>query len=407
MQKLESSDLPRWQLLAAPHRAMFFSGTVLLLSSFVLWAAELAARVGLLASMPWALPAGWLHGLIVASGVLPLYMFGFLLTAMPRWQGQPDLQPRQWQPAWCLLASGWVLVMMGAFAKPLLMVSLCIILLGWGFLLKLLWQIARSPVADSTHAMLAFGGMAAGWCSILLWLLALLFDQLQWVRYALSIAVWWGLLPVFMAVSHRMIPFFTSSVSPGYTLYRPVWALWAIVLFSVVHGMLWLSGLAAWTWLVDLPSAVVALSLSMRWLHGARLQVRLLSMLHIGFAWLGIGLLLNAVQSAAMLVGMQYGGHAPLHLLLIGYFGSMLLAMVSRVTLGHSGRPLQADTHTWLLFLGLQVVVLLRAVADIVPGVAGGGVMLLAGSGWLFGFAFWSWHYLPIYWRARVDGKPG
>ena len=45
-------------------------------------------------------------------------------------------------------------------------------------------------------------------------------------------------------------------------------------------------------------------------------------------------------------------GLAPLHTFAIGFFASMVLGMASRVTLGHSGRPLVLDNFTWLLFIG-------------------------------------------------------
>lgn len=407
MQKLESTDRPRWPLFVAPHRAMFLAGTILLLAGFGLWKLELAARAGLWPSLPWILPPGWLHGLILASGVFPLYMFGFLLTAMPRWQGMPDLIPSQWLRAWGLLVCGWLLVLCGAFFKPLLLIGLVLLALGWGVLLRLLWVIARAPVNDPSHAMLTFAGMFIGWVCVLLWLLALLFGQFHWLRPALQLTVWWSLLPVFMAVSHRMIPFFTSSVSPGYVMYRPAWALWLIVAAGIAHGGLSAAGLPHWTWVTDVPGAAGALLLSSRWMRGARVQVRLLGMLHIGFAWLGIGLLLSGVQSFAAFAGFQHAGHTALHIILTAYFGSMLLAMVSRVTLGHSGRPLQADASTWVLMLGLQGVVLLRVTADFAPGMLNPVLMLLAGLAWWGGFAWWAWRYLPIYWRPRLDGKPG
>lgn len=407
MQKHESKPTVTPTLFAAPHRAMFFTGTVLLLVSFVMWTFELLARTGAITPLPWQLPAGWVHGLLMASGAFPCFMYGFLLTAMPRWQGQGDLARERWLPAWYLLASGWALVLVGAFVPGVMLVALLLVALGWGWLLHVFWQVAHADVPDRLHARITTWGMVGGLVAVLLWLLALVTGGLHLAHAALQIAVWWSLLPVFIAVSHRMIPFFTSSVSPGYVTTRPRWALWALVGASVGHGLLLLGGYRNWLWLVDLPGAIVALWLSVMWLRGARIAVRLLAMLHIGFAWLGIGLALSALQSLAALGGWQLGAYAPLHVILVGYFGAMLFAMVSRVTLGHSGRPLQADGTTWVLFLGLQAVVVLRVLADLVPGAGGAGVMLLAGALWLGTFGAWALRYLPIYWRARIDGKPG
>jgi NnrS protein len=57
-------------------------------------------------------------------------------------------------------------------------------------------------------------------------------------------------------------------------------------------------------------------------------------------------------------------GLAPLHALGIGYFAGMVLAMASRVTLGHSGRPLVMDEFTWRIFLGFQFAALFRVLPD-------------------------------------------
>ena len=84
----------------------------------------------------------------------------------------------------------------------------------------------------------------------------------------------------------------------------------------------------------------------------------------------------------------------------------MTVAMVSRVTLGHSGRPLVADTLTWSLALGLHAVAFVRLLADLLP--ADQAFMLaLAGVGWLAVFTPLAMRVVPIYLSRRADGKPG
>jgi uncharacterized protein involved in response to NO len=96
-------------------------------------------------------------------------------------------------------------------------------------------------------------------------------------------------------------------------------------------------------------------------------------------------------------------GLAPLHLVVIGYFSSMLIAMVSRVSLGHSGRPLEADALTWVCYFLVIAAALVRAAAEFVPHQALGGFMLAAGLLWLAGFGAWAWRYVPMYLGPRVD----
>ncbi|HNJ92528.1 MAG TPA: NnrS family protein, partial [Nitrosomonas sp.] len=92
-----------------------------------------------------------------------------------------------------------------------------------------------------------------------------------------------------------------------------------------------------------------------------------------------------------------------------GYFSSMVLGMASRVTLGHSGRPLALDSFTWLLFLGFQWATFSRILPDMIPNLSEQYLYwyLVAGSIWLVCFTIWAFRFAPIYWRPRSDGKPG
>ena len=77
-------------LFAAPHRSMFLAGAVQALLAFAPWAWELLARTGLFAGPAWPWPPAWVHALWAAYGIFPFFVFGFLMTVIPRWQGLPD-----------------------------------------------------------------------------------------------------------------------------------------------------------------------------------------------------------------------------------------------------------------------------------------------------------------------------
>jgi uncharacterized protein involved in response to NO len=79
--------------------------------------------------------------------------------------------------------------------------------------------------------------------------------------------------------------------------------------------------------------------------------------------------------------------------------------MVTRVTMGHSGRPLRMGAVAWLCFAMLQVVVLIRIRAEL-----GGDAyawLVLAAFGWLAAFAPWVLRSAWIWLTPRADGKPG
>lgn len=394
-------------LFFAPHRAMFLSGTVMLVVVFFLWAVEIAARAAILPSLGWVLPPGWAHVLLTVGGAFPFFVFGFLMTAMPRWQSMGEIASSRWLGGWRLLALGWPAAIAGLWFGPLLAVGLAIVLYGWMRLAAVLWTVAFRSQPDPLHARAAWWGVAGGGLSIFAWLVFALGGGAGWARVGIEAGVWWFLLPVFFSVCHRMVPFFSSNIIPGYVIVRPRWALWLMLGASFVHGALGMVELDDWRWVVDLPAGLVALWLGIRWRPVAAQRVRLLGMLHIGFAWLSIALLLCAAQAVASQFGWHGLGLAPLHALGLGFFGSIWLGMVSRVTLGHSGRPLAADRLTWLLFLALQAVVLLRILADVAPAMLSPWLMLAAVVGWLSILVVWALRYLPIYLRPRADGRPG
>ena len=153
---------------------------------------------------------------------------------------------------------------------------------------------------------------------------------------------------------------------------------------------------------------MAALHLSYLWQFRASFHARLLAMLHIAFLWLGVAMSLFALQSIAWLItGSDWLSRAPVHALGIGFLAGMIVTMASRVTLGHSGRSLLADRMTWLALLGVNGVALLRVAAELVPAGAAAVLNLSAALAWLAVLGAWVVHYLPIYFRPRLDGRPG
>ncbi|WP_310649436.1 NnrS family protein [Thermomonas sp. S9] len=115
---------------------------------------------------------------------------------------------------------------------------------------------------------------------------------------------------------------------------------------------------------------------------------------------------LYALQSALLAAdGVYILGRGPAHALFIGFFGSLLVAMVTRVTQGHSGRPLAMPAAGWFAFALLQLVALVRIAAEIAPDTY--AWQAIAAAGWLLAFLPWVLRSLAIYLRPRADGRPG
>lgn len=396
----------RHVVFVAPHRVMFLSGAVQTLAAFAWWAWLLAARLGAvpMVELPW--PGPWLHGAFAVYGVFPFFVFGFMMTAMPRWQGLGEVGGRAYLLTWGLLTAGWALFHGGLVWPVLLAPALCLVLAGWIAGVLVIADVAFATGSDRRHALLACAALAAGVPGLASLIACASLGWSAGPRIAEAIGVWGCLAPLFMVVCHRMIPFFSSNVIPKYEIVRPYWALYVLLGGSGVHLLLQIVELPAWLWLPDAAMAATASWLSWRWQLRESFRARLLAMLHVGFLWLPAALWLSAGQSAALALGHGVLGLAPLHALSIGFFGSMLVAMVSRVTLGHSGRTLQADAATWHLFLGLQTVALLRVAAELSQA-AYNVLVVAAVLVWLLIFGLWCIKMIPIYLRPRADGRPG
>lgn len=396
---------------AAPHRLMFLAGTTQALLAMGFWTSVMGARAGLWSATAWplfaVLPPAWWHAEVMLAGVLGFFICGFILTAGPRWQGQGDLPPSGYLPAFCLMAGGALGTWLALVLPWLLAPSLFLSSLGLAVVAITLAGVARRPASGHEHivyASLALALGAAGLALLAAFALGLFNAGAQAARLGIGLLLWGFVLPVFLVVTHRMLPFFTGSALTGYVARRPFWALRLLLIASLGHGALDGLGLIAWRGWADLSAALVAFYLSGRWWDARVPGQRMLLVLHWAFAWVGLAFSLFAIESVTWAAHPGLFGLAPLHALTLGYCSAMLVGMASRVVLGHSGRPIVAEGPMWWAFWLMQVTALLRVGGDLLAMPL---LFWLASGGWLLAFGRWAWHYAPYLWQPRRDGRPG
>ena len=412
MRALSSTAMNRLAVLAAaPHRIFFFVGATQGVAAIAWWLADLAGRYGgWYASPAWTVPAPWAHAYLFLYGLFPSFIFGFLLTAMPNWV---NVAPRRQRCvlAAALLGSGLLLLYVGLATTAWLAVAgLGVHLAGWMLaLLELLRLLRLATSGNLAFPRFVVALLAMGWFGAATLPATLAFDA-DWAWDIGKRGVWFFLLPLFFAISHRMVPFFSSRVLSGYVVWRPAWVLWLVVAGSFAHGALEIAGAWRWLWLVDAPLAVVVLRAAIKWGLVRCFAARLLAVLHLSLVGLAVALALYAAQSATLAAtGIAILGTGPLHAMTIGYFSAMAVAMVSRVSLGHSGNALVADRWTWAAFWGLLLTAVVRVVAEVARAAPALWPPLILASGLLFlvFFGLWAARYLPAYVRPRTDGRPG
>ena len=159
----------------------------------------------------------------------------------------------------------------------------------------------------------------------------------------------------------------------------------------------------------DAGLAALTALCAFRWTSFRARRNALLWTLYAGAAWMPFAMTLQAVRDGSYLLTGDWAlGRAPIHALAVGCFGSLLVAMVTRVTAGHSGRPLRMDRLALACFIGVQFAAITRVCSELVTAPPLASRLLVASAAlWLLAFAGWSVRNAAIYLSPRVDGRPG
>ena len=140
----------------------------------------------------------------------------------------------------------------------------------------------------------------------------------------------------------------------------------------------------------------------LRWQGWKTWSLSLVWILHVGYSWLILGLMLTGITHLFGLFTAAMG----LHALTAGAFGTMILAVMSRAGLGHTGRPLVAGRVTTGAYVLLIFAVGFRVVAPLC-GTFETPLLEAAALLWSAAFLTFALRYLPILMFARPDGRPG
>ena len=174
-----------------------------------------------------------------------------------------------------------------------------------------------------------------------------------------------------------------------------------VMLAYAVTGMLLPSG-PVLAWLALFAGALQGIRFS-GW-RGARTASRpIVWILHLAYLWLPVGL---ALQAAFLFGGFPWAAHWQ-HALGAGAAGSMILAVMTRASLGHTGRPLQVHPVTVAAYVLLTVAVVVRVFGSSLLPVSYAAVVMIAGTTWMVAFLLYLAVYAPILVTPRADGKPG
>ena len=395
------TGIPRYRphagpaLLSAGFRPFFFAAAVWAAVAIPLW---LAAFSG--AALPSGLPAIVWHVHEMVFGYGAAVLAGFLLTAIPNWTGR---MPLQGGPLLLLLAL-WiagraaVLFSRELGAAPAAALDLA-------FPLVFLAVVAREILAGRNWRNLpmlaALTALFAG--NLLVHLEALGVAGTAELGNRLGIAT---LLMLISLVGGRVIPSFTRNWiarmaprrAPPAPFGRFDRATLAVTLLALA---LWVAApLRHITALIVLFAGILLLARLARWRGTLTIGEPLLLILHLGYFWLGLGLVLLGLVGFLPVLPQT----AALHALTVGAIGTMTLAVMSRASLGHTGRPLKAGPLTVAVYALVTAAALLRLLAPL-AGARYGAALTLAGAAWSGGFGLFAFAYAPAWTLPRVTGE--
>ena len=395
-------------LAEAPHRLMFFVGASNVMLAMLWWAAWLVATrwPGVLSMHQPPQYAGWLHAFIMQYQMLASFVFGFLLTVFPRWMGLREIERWRYVPVGLGLFGGHVATLLGILGwEAGIVVGLLMTLAGWLSGIVTLAPMLWREKGVTWHARSCFAALVLGLSGLIAWTIFVLGGSALWAFVSIKIGSFGFLLPMYVTVAHRMFPFFAGNVVPGYAPWRPSGLLAVFWGLAIVHLVLELLHAYGWLWLADVPLLVFTAALCVNWWPSGR-KPGLLTALFLGLLWLPITFALYSAQSIGyLLTGVYEFGRAPAHALFVGFFGSVLVAMVTRVTQGHSGRALVMPKTAWFAFGAIQLVTAIRIGAELANDSM--SWQAIAAIGWLVALTPWAARIGWIYLSPRVDGKPG
>jgi uncharacterized protein involved in response to NO len=381
------SDLPVWRL---GFRPFYLLAAIFAALGIPLW---MARYNGVLSGFP-AIGLYWhLHEMVFGFAVT--VVIGFLYTAARNWTGE-------WTPRGAHLAALAAVWLAGRLAM-LFAPPLAAALIDIAFLPLAAWPFYRvlHKAGNKRNAFLA--GLLS-----LLALANLAFHAAVLNLFAVRpvAAVEAAILIIVViesVIGSRIIPGFTANAVPGVKPRLHERRDRICMGLTVAACAAWIIGLPAPALAGFALAAAAAQVVRMAGWNGHRtLHNPLLWILHLSYAWIPAGFLLLAL--AAMQV---VSTSAAFHAFTVGSMGGLIIGMITRTALGHTGRRLHAGLAETAMYILAQAGALARLHAALWMGETRPAALMASALCWSAAFGLYVMVYGPYLMRARIDGKEG
>lgn len=387
-----SRNFAGWQLFANSFRPFFLLAAIQAALSILAW---LPMFYGELSVSSAFAPRDWhIHEMLY--GFLPAVITGFLFTAIPNWTGRLPIRGRPLAALLAIWLAGRIVVTVSANT-------------GWAFALLVDAAFLALVVAAAAREIIAGGNWrnlpVVGLVFTLLAGNVAFHVETHYEGAAdVSIRVGIGVVILLIAlIGGRIIPSFTRNWLVKFNPGR------LPVPFGRFDGaVIGCSALALVSWIAAPLNMITGIAMAMvgvlhlvrlaRWAGDRTLRERLLVILHVGYVFVPLGFVLNALSAFDVLPPS-----AGIHAWTAGAAGTMTLAVMTRASLGHTGQALTASPAIQGIYAAVIIAALARVAAVLLP--AHSDVLLhIAACGWIVAFLGFAIAFGPLLagsrWRA-------
>lgn len=386
-------------LFSMAFRGFFLAGSGFALVAILVWGGFLAGNIALTPALG---PIYWhIHEML--AGFVGAVAIGFLLTAVQTWTGIRAPQGGQL----LALISLWLIARIFALfsGDPALLASAsanaALFWIAARWLSKPLKQArnSRNYIFPWLLFMLGAGSLVIH--------LSVYFKTYSALDVAIHVMVF--VITLMMSIiAGRVIPMFTANGTGTEKIRIPSWLDSAsnTVIFLVLLGYITVAvfeisatGLA----LLCAGAALLHVTRAILWKPWRTLKVPLVWSLHLAYWFIPTGLLLMSLHFSFNSPSLSAGVHA----ITAGAMGCLIIAMISRVSLGHTGRQLSLPRGFPVAYLTVASGAIFRIALSIHPQWQSPPAWLAVALLWGMGFGLFVFGYFPVLTKPRVDGHSG
>jgi uncharacterized protein involved in response to NO len=400
---MQITDLEKEQnitpLLRLGFRPFFLSGAIFSIVAITLWLLMYKGTINLS-------PLGggyWWHIHEMVFGFGSAIIAGFLLTAVQNWTGVRGAQGITLLVLFLFWLAGRLALLMPNILSPTL-----ISIIDLSFLPAVAYVLAKPLIAIKQYRNLFFVPL----------LLVFTFANLEMhlaiyipETFNITFSGYSGVMLVTFLMSvmaGRVTPMFTANGTKTTKALPLPWldmasnGSLAIIMFSLLLEPIF--GFSPQFFGVLLVIAGLFQTIRwLRWRPWITLGIPLLWSLHIAIKFIAYGLI---ILGASYLIPKIPSNHM-WHLLTVGGMGGLILAMISRVSLGHTGRPLSPPKVMTAAYLFITLAALIRTFGPLISPEKTLVFIDISGTFWLLAFGIFVITYAPMLMAGRKDGRPG